>query len=250
MIVLLSDSLFTDSADVYSPFVLVRLICITAGMTISVFYLDLVAVGINMSFEFSTDWKYPLQQWHHVDFTMTNVVTATSITISTLLLYCYFGKLATESYEMMSECVYKMDWYKLSNELQKYFISMIANMQRPIYYHGFYVANLDLTTFIKVIGPISNCIFCNILHKELILYILRCVIRYARITWCSKLVRRNRFMTWTGQTSWVNKVITECVSDIRPMIASKFVVQPPWVGFCAFYTLWHKCCAFFASFSS
>lgn len=69
---------------------------------------------------------------------------------SNLLIYCYLGKLASESYEKMSDCVYNIKWYKLAAGLQKYFILMIANMEIPIYYHGFGVVDLHLETFSKV----------------------------------------------------------------------------------------------------
>lgn len=127
---MLSYSWFTDSANVYSYFILVYLICNSIMMTISVFYLDLVS--------------------HEFEFTLASVLASTSVGISNLLLYCYFGELTTESYAMMSDCVYNMDWYEQPNELQRYFVLMIQNMQKPIYYHGFEVANLDLRTFIKV----------------------------------------------------------------------------------------------------
>lgn len=50
----------------------------------------------------------------------------------------------------MADCIYELAWRKLTNGLQKYFIILIANMQRPFYYHGFGIANLDLETFTKV----------------------------------------------------------------------------------------------------
>lgn len=70
--------------------------------------------------------------------------------MSNLFVYCYFGKLATECYELMSDCVFEMNWRKQPVQLRKHFILMIANMQRPVYYHGFDVATMDLRTFIKV----------------------------------------------------------------------------------------------------
>lgn len=49
-----------------------------------------------------------------------------------------------------------MTWHKLPTELQKYFILMIRNMQKPLYYHGFEVARLDLQMFSKVSMPSAN----------------------------------------------------------------------------------------------
>lgn len=84
-------------------------------------------------------------------FLIVTVLATISIGISTLLFYCYFGKVATESFEMMPDCVFGMNWYEQPIDLQKYFILMIRNMQRPVYYHGFEVAKLNLETFVKVI---------------------------------------------------------------------------------------------------
>lgn len=75
---------------------------------------------------------------------------AVMISISDLFFYCYFGRLATESYEKLADCLFESNWLDLTIELQKYLALMIANMQKPLYYHGFGVANLDLETFKKV----------------------------------------------------------------------------------------------------
>lgn len=67
-----------------------------------------------------------------------------------MFLYCYLGKLATESYEKMADCLFESDWQKLPVALQKYVIVMIADMQKPICYHGFGMYKLDSQTFIAV----------------------------------------------------------------------------------------------------
>lgn len=59
--------------------------------------------------------------------------------------------MATESFAKMSDSLYDSDWHKLPIGLQKYFILMIANTQKPIYYHGFGVTILNLETFCQVI---------------------------------------------------------------------------------------------------
>lgn len=70
--------------------------------------------------------------------------------ISNLFVYCYYGKMATESFEKLNDCVYDVNWYELPIGLQKYFILMIQNTQRPIFYYGFGVAVLNLETFTDV----------------------------------------------------------------------------------------------------
>lgn len=77
--------------------------------------------------------------------------------MSILFIYCYFGKIATDSFEKMSDFVYlKMEWHILAPKLQKYVVLMIENMQKPIFYHGFHVAVVDLNTFIRVRKKSSN----------------------------------------------------------------------------------------------
>lgn len=152
---------FLHSAHIYKSFVLVQLICSTIVLAVSVFYMDLVCtlkklfenfICLKFKVFFFVEMKILLfQQWqHHIDFTMVTVLMTSSIGISTLLLYCYFGKLATDSYAEMSDCIFNMNWCEQSIELQKYFILMIENMQKSIYYHGFEIAKMDLETFIKV----------------------------------------------------------------------------------------------------
>lgn len=70
--------------------------------------------------------------------------------VSNLFLYCFFGKLATESYAVIADHMYESNWRTLSVDLQKYFILMIGNGHRPVFYHGFGIAILNLETFAKV----------------------------------------------------------------------------------------------------
>lgn len=70
--------------------------------------------------------------------------------MSNLFLYCFFGKVATESYEQISDCMFQANWVTLPVKYQKYFILMIGNSHRPFYFHGFKFAILNLETFTKV----------------------------------------------------------------------------------------------------
>lgn len=67
-----------------------------------------------------------------------------------VFFYCYFGKLASESYEKIPNCLYKFNWYELPVNFQKYFTMMIQNAQKPIHYHGFGFIILELETFMQV----------------------------------------------------------------------------------------------------
>lgn len=96
------------------------------------------------------DMNSSLQQLHHMDSTVAIILCGVSIGISTLFIYCYFGKIATESFEKMADSLYDLNWQELPNDLQKYLVLMIADMQKPIYYYGFGYVRLDLRTFILV----------------------------------------------------------------------------------------------------
>lgn len=58
--------------------------------------------------------------------------------------------MATTSYAEMADTVYGCDWIDLSPKLQKHLVLMIANAQRPLFYHGFNIAVLDLETLTTV----------------------------------------------------------------------------------------------------
>lgn len=143
-----------ETVETYSPFILVQLVCLTVCIACIIFQFDLV---INYQiFPLHTFdlaklmFLYPFQQLQHMNVNMTIVVHAFFAISMTPFLYCYFGKSATDSYAKMADRLFESDWQKLPIELQKYLILMIANMQRPLYYHGFGIAALDLETFIKV----------------------------------------------------------------------------------------------------
>lgn len=90
------------------------------------------------------------QQLHDPNFTILTIFLSTSTQMGTAFVYCYFGKMATDSYRNMSDRVFNMNWQELSVNQQKYIIVMIANMQRPLFYHGSGIVDMDLNTFINV----------------------------------------------------------------------------------------------------
>lgn len=96
---------------------------------------------------------------------MSVVVLAGSVGLLNLFVYCYFGKLATESFEQMADSLYESNWSNLPVRLQKYVLLIILNTQRPLRYHGFHLAYLDLETFSRVSFHFQR----NLLsHKRLI----------------------------------------------------------------------------------
>lgn len=98
------------------------------------------------------------QQLQRTSFSMKdppyNVITMVAqatFGMVNLFIYCYFGKMTTENFAQMSDCVYfDMKWRELPVKLQTYIALMIQNMQKPVFYHGFDVAVMDLNTFLRV----------------------------------------------------------------------------------------------------
>lgn len=93
---------------------------------------------------------FNFQIFHHIHFGILFLIVGFSSSLSYLFLYCYFGKLATESFQKMTDCMFESNWQELPINLQKYLILMIANMQRPLHYHGSRIAVLNLVSFTKV----------------------------------------------------------------------------------------------------
>lgn len=86
----------------------------------------------------------------HIDFNFLLLLLAVLVGVASLYCYCYYGKIATESYEEMTNRLYESNWYEHSTHLQKYFIVMLGNMQKPLHYHGSGIAVLNLETFTTV----------------------------------------------------------------------------------------------------
>lgn len=91
------------------------------------------------------------QQLKDLNFEASLFFSVAVVVTSLLFLYCYFGKIATESFLTMSDYLFEADWLDASVDFQKNYILIIQNAQRPIFYHGFQLATLDLGTFAKVI---------------------------------------------------------------------------------------------------
>lgn len=67
-----------------------------------------------------------------------------------IFLYCYFGQMASESFERFSNEYYAMPWFTLPSKHQKYFVLMIGNAQRTVYYDGSGIAKLNLNSLASV----------------------------------------------------------------------------------------------------
>lgn len=76
---------------------------------------------------------------------------AIGVSLLILFMYCYFGKIASES----------------SLEIANF---MITNAQAQLYYHGFGVAFLNLETFTKVIAvEIADSLFLECIFRSVLI---------------------------------------------------------------------------------
>lgn len=75
---------------------------------------------------------------------------STLTTIAMVHLQCLLGKMVTEQFAQMPNHLFHLKWYTLPNELQKYFILMLANTQQPVFFDGFGMFVLNLETFSTV----------------------------------------------------------------------------------------------------
>lgn len=143
----------------FSPLIVFQLIFSMLMMAGAVFQIELVRFVFyshNISYFLFTSQltkfmkTYLFQRFKEIDLEITIIFMGFLMGLSNLFLYCYFGKLATDSYKEMADSLYEVNWHELPIELQKYFVLMIANTQKPLYYHGFGVATLNLETFCLV----------------------------------------------------------------------------------------------------
>lgn len=72
-----------------------------------------------------------------------------------IFAYCFHGDRATKDNEDLADRSYETNWYKLPTQTQKYILIMMINAQRPEYYHGMGLVNLNLIVFAKVLKYLS-----------------------------------------------------------------------------------------------
>lgn len=70
--------------------------------------------------------------------------------LAEMFVYCYCGKMSTESHSAYADYLYETNWTHLPVTLQKYYILMLSNSQPAIHYHGFGLMYLNLESFLKV----------------------------------------------------------------------------------------------------
>lgn len=69
---------------------------------------------------------------------------------SNLYFYSYAGAVITQNSLKYGDISYEGKWYKMSIPLQKHFIIMIAETQRPAFLDGYGFIRLNLEGYMKV----------------------------------------------------------------------------------------------------
>lgn len=67
-----------------------------------------------------------------------------------LYFYCFYGDRSFDAYAQIANYLFESNWNEQPVDLQKYFKMMIANAQRPVFYHGFRIVRLSLEVYLKV----------------------------------------------------------------------------------------------------
>lgn len=129
-------------------------------MASTVFLLDSVYLDTKQNFEVGKLLPFTiifsLQHLRDFDVRVFHFSIAVIVSTSNLFVYCFFGKLTTDSYFKMAQTLYDSNWMRSSIEVQKYMVLMIANMQKPLHYHGFSVVVLNLETFSGVCKTLKH----------------------------------------------------------------------------------------------
>lgn len=165
--------MFMDTANFYSLFILIQLICSMIYMSCSIFLFDTVSL-LNLSiswFRLRQSYINSLKGLNKVASLLNSLIQLSTlffqvlqhfslnigvlfvcvfVSSSNLFLYCYFGSRSTQHKLSYSNVLYESMWFELPVGIQRFMIVMIVNAHRPLHYHGFGIARLNLDTFCSV----------------------------------------------------------------------------------------------------
>lgn len=121
---------FTQTAEAYSPLLLMQMLTGAIFISNSYLQMDMAIKQLNINI----------------------LLMPISIFISSanLFIYCFVACNSTEQYLKLADMLYESNWPRLSINLQKIVNLMILEAQKPIHYHGLYLVELRLGTFMKV----------------------------------------------------------------------------------------------------
>lgn len=122
-------------------------------MSTSFFQTELVKYASITGF-FAKDLCNPIffsQALLNVNVYFITVLNCLITSSANLYLFCFAGCVATDNLIKFADALFESNWFRMPNHLQKYFIIMIAEAQKPFYFEGFGLVRLSLEAFTKVL---------------------------------------------------------------------------------------------------
>lgn len=99
----------------------------------------------------------------HPNLNFYMILMSLLVSGANLYLYCYYGDRSTRNFDQMAHVIFQSNWNERPVEIQKFFKMMIANAQRPLFYHGLYIFHLNLETYLKLLKSVIR--FVKTLRK-------------------------------------------------------------------------------------
>lgn len=145
-------SLFEDISETFSGTLLVELFGGVIFMSTAIFQTEMVTIWSWNIFLLVTSigFFFQLKALRHLNLFIVTVLNVIAISTANLYLYCFGGSVVTENCGMYADILFESDWYKMPIRLQKYYILMIANTQRPIHLEGHGLVRLSMEAFGRV----------------------------------------------------------------------------------------------------
>lgn len=103
-----------------------------------------------------TDWFYAFifshcQVLESFDSNIFFLLMCASLSTGCVFFFCSVGSYTTDNFLRFADISYESLWYKLPVHLQKYLPLIIADAQRPRFFRGLGIVNLNLMAFTKVV---------------------------------------------------------------------------------------------------
>lgn len=93
----------------------------------------------------------PQQVIMDADFKVLLVSLAVFLSTGVVFIYCFMGTFTTDQFLLYADISYESSWYKFPVKLQRYYVLILADSQRPRSFDGWGLIELTLVTFTKVL---------------------------------------------------------------------------------------------------
>lgn len=117
----------------------------------AIFQIELVVHLLSFLFKFICFFKqFFLQALQNLQLDIVIFILVTISALTDAYVFCYCGATTTMLFSEYADRLYEINSYDLPVPLQKQFVIILANLQRPVYYEGFGMVKLDLELFLNV----------------------------------------------------------------------------------------------------